>query len=286
MHHTAPELRARSGVFGLTVIWRYAIIFPMKTALVTGASSGIGKEISICLAKRGYNIILVARREDRLSEIASYISRKYKVMTRCEVCDVSDSKACFSLYEKTRSFGIDILVNGAGFGLLSDFSNASLDREMAMIDTNIRAVHILTKLFLQDMENREGTYILNIASSAGLCPAGPYMSTYYATKSYVTSLTSGIAAELKAAGSPTYIGALCPGPVDTEFNEISGGTFTVKPLSAKACAKAAVKGMFARKEIIVPGLTMKLAGFFQGFLPRNMRIDMVSKIQQDKMKSQ
>src|SRR3712207_3650653 len=118
---------------------------------------------------------------------------------------------------------------------------------MSMIDINIKAVHILTKLFIQDFLKRDKGYILNVASSAGLMPAGPYMSTYYASKSYVTSLTSGIARELKEHKSNVYIGALCPGPVETEFNKVANSDFSIKGISAKFCAECAVSGMFKRK---------------------------------------
>ena len=216
-----------------------------RTALVTGASSGIGREIARELDSRGFRVILTARREDRLRELADEL-----LDSRVIVCDLSREDECKRLHEEVKGEKVTVLVNNAGFGKLGDFDKIPLEDELRMIDTNVTAVHILTKLFLQDFKAADRGYILNVASSAGLMPGGPLMATYYATKAYVTSLTSAIHEELKMAGSRVKISALCPGPVDTEFNSVANAQFGVKSISAEYCAKRAVEGMFAGKMII------------------------------------
>lgn len=221
-------------------------------ALITGASSGLGREMAILLAARGYDLILCARREDRLRALAAELP----TMCRIIAADVSDETECRMLYEAVRGEDLEVVVNNAGFGLFGEFADTDLDAELRMIDTNIRAVHILTKLAVRDFTARGRGYILNVASAAGFLP-GPLMSTYYATKNYVLRLTQAIHEELRRAGSPVRIAALCPGPVDTEFNKVAGVTFSLSGLKAERVAREAIDGMFAGKTIIVPGIAMK-----------------------------
>ena len=157
-----------------------------------------------------------------------------------------------------------------------------LQRELDMIDTNVTAVHILMKLFLKDFTQRGSGYIMNIASSAGLMNGGPYMSTYYATKAYVADLTSAVARELEEQGSRVKVCALCPGPVDTEFNEVAGCSFGVKAISAKQCSDEAVKGMFGGKTIIVPSATLKLAAAGAHIVPRKLLVALTGRVQSQK----
>ena len=182
-----------------------------KLALITGASSGIGQEFAKKLSQQGYDLILVARREDRLLEIAKHLSTKSEIIT----ADLAKAEECYRLYEETKGKNISMLINCAGFGDFGAFTTTSLDKELEMIDVNIKAVHILTKKFLPDMIAKNEGYILNVASVAGLMPAGPYMATYYATKAYVTSFTSAIAEELEEKKSNHYVGSLCPRQIDT-----------------------------------------------------------------------
>lgn len=249
-----------------------------RTALITGASSGIGREIARNLYARGFRCILCARREDRLTELAQELGEN----TRVVVCDVSSREGCFELYEQVKDEKIGVLINGAGFGLFGGFEQTDLGRELEMIDTNITAVHILTKLFLKDFTARGSGYIMNIASSAGLMSGGPYMSTYYATKAYVTDLTCAIARELEESGSRVHICALCPGPVDTEFNEVAGCSFGVKAISAKECSDEAVREMFARKVVIVPSATLKLATGAAKLVPRKLLVAITGDLQKQK----
>ena len=249
-----------------------------KTALITGASSGIGKEIARNLYAKGFRCILCARREDRLKELAAELGEN----TRVVVWDLSKREQCFSLYEQVKDEKIGVLINGAGFGLFGKFTDTDTERELDMIDTNVTAVHILMKLFLKDFTARGSGYIMNIASSAGLMSGGPYMSTYYATKAYVADLTSAVASELEEQGSRVKVCALCPGPVDTEFNDVAGCSFGVKAISAKQCSDEAVKGMFAGKTIIVPSATLKLAAVGAKLLPRKMLVTMTGRVQKGK----
>lgn len=153
-------------------------------ALITGASSGLGREMARLLAARGYELILCARREERLRELAAELP----VPCRIIAADVSDEQECRLLYEAVQSEELEVVINNAGFGLFGEFVTADLDEELRMIDTNVRAVHILTKLAVRDFVQRGRGYILNVSSSAGFLP-GPLMATYYATKNYVLRLT-------------------------------------------------------------------------------------------------
>jgi len=246
-----------------------------KYAIITGASSGIGKAFALNLADKGYNLILVARRKERLEELSR------QVKTGCEiiVADLSQAQACYDLYNRVKDKNIEILINNAGFGLYGEFRSTELDRELEMIELNVKALHILTKLFLQDFVKKDAGYILNVASSAGLLPGGPYLSTYYATKAYVTSLTLAIAQELKSINSKVYIGALCPGPVKTEFNKVANTEFAISGITAEECAKYTLKKMQKGKTIIVPAFIMKFVVFAARFLPRATYVKLTAKQQ-------
>ncbi|MCD8328996.1 MAG: SDR family oxidoreductase [Ruminococcus sp.] len=252
-------------------------------ALVTGASSGIGREAAKILAHRGYSLILVARRLDRLEELAADILETYDVDVSIVDCDLSDEKNCYRLYKSVEHENVDLLVNNAGFGTFGEFTKTDLKTETQMIDLNCKAVHILTKLFLKDMTERNSGYILNVASSAGLMKGGPFMAAYYATKSYVVNLTRAINEELLEQGSNVYVGALCPGPVDTEFNEVAGVHFGLKGMSAKRCA---IEGLYnaleKKKMIIVPNLQMKLLSAAAQIVPSRILLAISSGIQSKK----
>ncbi|MGB9343450.1 SDR family NAD(P)-dependent oxidoreductase [Trichococcus sp.] len=249
-----------------------------KIALITGASAGIGQEFAKKLSQQGYDLILVARREDRLVEISKQLTTKSEIIT----ADLAKAEECFRLYEETKDKNISILINCAGFGDFGAFTTTSLDKELEMIDVNIKAVHILTKKFLPDMIARNEGYILNVASVAGLMPAGPYMATYYATKAYVTSFTSAIAEELEEKKSNVYVGSLCPGPVDTEFNQVADVKFNLKGITSEYCVNYALDKMYKRKKIIVPTMLLKGALFSSKLAPRNLVVRLTSRQQKKK----
>jgi oxidoreductase, short chain dehydrogenase/reductase family len=234
-------------------------------ALVTGASSGIGEEIAKELAKRGYDIILVARNEEKLKDVAS----KIKTNTRIITIDLSNKENCKKLYEETKNEDIDILINNAGFGVHGKFCDTDLAKEVQMIETNITAVHILMKLFLKDMVKKNSGYILNVASMAAFGP-GPLMSAYYASKAYVYRLSQGVKTELKKNKSKVKISVLCPGPVRTNFNKVAGVDFAAPSLSSEYVAKYAVKKLLKNKFTIVPGTFMKITRFFEKIMPHNL----------------
>ena len=236
-----------------------------KLALVTGASSGIGEEIAKELAKRGYDIILVARNEEKLKDVAS----KIKTNTRIITMDLSNKENCEKLYEETKNEDIDILINNAGFGVHGKFYDTDLDKEVQMIETNITAVHILMKLYLKDMIKKDRGHILNVASMAAFGP-GPLMSSYYASKAYVYRLSQGVKTELRKNNSKVKISVLCPGPVRTNFNKVAGVDFAAPSLSSEYVAKYAVKKLLKNKFTIVPGTFMKITRFFEKIMPHNL----------------
>lgn len=249
-------------------------------ALVTGASSGIGKDIAIELSKRGYELILVARSKEELESVQKELITDSKIIAM----DLSEHNNCYDLYSQVKDDDIDILINNAGFGVFGEFINTSLEKELTMIDLNINAVHILTKLFLNDFVKKDRGYILNVASSAAFTP-GPLMASYYASKSYVLRLTESIYGELLKKKSKVYIGCLCPGPVNTNFNQVAGVHFSVKALESYDVAKYAVKKMFKKKLVIVPGLTMKLCHFLVRFVPVKLLVRITYNIQKKKEES-
>lgn len=248
-------------------------------ALVTGASSGIGLEISKYLDSIGYEIILVARDKEKLESVAKTLTHKPKII----VMDLQQVEDIKSLYVLVKNDDIDILVNNAGFGLFGNFTETDLSKELNMIDINIKAVHILTKLFLKDMKRKNKGYILNVASSAAF-QSGPLMATYYSTKSYVYRLTEAINYENKKDKVNVQVSCLCPGPVDTNFNKVAGVRFSVKPLKADYVAKYAVDQMLKGKMLIIPGFKMKCAKFFGRFVSDKKLMSITYRIQKKKVK--
>lgn len=232
-------------------------------ALITGASSGIGRDIARYLSKLGYDLVIVARRKENLEILKKELNTNVEI-----VClDVSEKENCIKLFEEHKD--IDILVNNAGFGLFGHFDSTDLEKELSMIDTNVVAVHILTKLYVQEMEKRDSGYILNVASIAGFM-AGPLMATYYATKNYVVSLSRAIRKELKKEKSNVKISVLCPGPVKTEFNDVAGVRFCIRGVTSKYVAKYAIDKMLKGKEIILPSFTIKCVKFLSKISPDNL----------------
>ncbi len=236
----------------------------MARALITGASSGLGEQFAYILANRGYDLILVARRKEKLEEIKSKVNVDVQIIS----LDLSSTFNCTKLYNKVKKNGeIEILINNAGFGLFGKFSKTQLERELDMIDLNVKAVHTLTKLFLKDFLRSNKGYILNVASAAGYF-SGPLMATYYATKAYVLHLTEAITEEVKQAGKKVYVGCLCPGPVATEFNKVAKVKFALKSEKKEDVANYAIEKMFKGKTVIIPGLKMKTIIALSKFMPR------------------
>ncbi len=248
-------------------------------ALITGASSGMGRDMAYYLASLNYDLILVARRKNRLQEIKDNVKVNVKIIE----LDLSIEENVFKLYDKVKKDNIDMLINDAGFGLFGMFYKTDLNRELEMINVNVKAYHILTKLFLQDFVKKDSGYILNVCSSAGFM-AGPRLNTYYATKNYITKLTMAINEELRQMKSNVVISALCPGPVSTEFNKVAKGKFAIKEANSKDVAKYAIDNLLKRKMLIVPTLRMKLTLFAMRFAPYRLQLIVAYHIQKRKSK--
>lgn len=240
-------------------------------AFVTGASSGIGRDIARLLRKNGYDLIITARREDRLRELADELGDS----TVCIPCDLSKKENCLELCRSLNEFNVEIAVNNAGFGLFGEFIETDLDNELDMININIKALHILTKYFTKRFVECDKGYILNVASIAGFMQ-GPLMATYYATKSYVIRLTAAVAQEAACKSTAVRYGLLCPGPVDTEFNSRAGVSFGLKSMTSEQVAEYAVKKMlgsiyqpylFTNLQYMFPNLSVRLAVYAAKFSP-------------------
>lgn len=234
-------------------------------ALITGGSSGIGRDMARILAKLNYNLILVARNEDGLTKIKNELeTENNKINITIYPMDLNIKENCYKLYENEKN--IDVLINNAGFGLFGEFAETDLEKEITMINTNITAVHILTKLYLKDMIKKDKGNILNVASIAGFMP-GPLMATYYATKNYVVALTRSVRKELKKKKSNVKISLLCPGPVDTNFNKVANVKFKIPGLSSEKVAQYAIDKMLKNKFMILPGTLIKIGKAFSEITP-------------------
>lgn len=239
-----------------------------KVALVTGASSGMGRDMARELAKKQYDIIAVARNEGALKELKTELEKKYEITVDIRAMDLIDRDGCRKLHDDVKKkYGIiDVLINDAGFGTCGKFTDTSLDKELGMIDTNIVALHILTKLFMKDMVEVNKGHILNVASIAGFMP-GPLMTTYYSTKAYVVRFTQSLRQELIMRGSKVKICALCPGPVATNFNKVADVKFNLLEENSSFVAKYGITMMFANRLIIYPSIFMMIFRIFAKILP-------------------
>ncbi|WP_426347981.1 SDR family NAD(P)-dependent oxidoreductase [Alloiococcus sp. CFN-8] len=245
----------------------------MNYTLITGASSGIGLELCHLLAEAGNNIILVARKEKELYELRSSLMKQYDIQVEVIIKDLAAPNAPKEIYTHimNREIKVDTLINNAGVGSFGPFSKISLEKDMNLIDVNIRALTELTKLFLPELLKREKGRILNVASTAGFMP-GPYMATYYASKAYVISFTEALASELK--GTAVTVSVLCPGPTKTGFQakaEMKKSDFvTLGVMEAKAVALCGFNGMLKGKTIIIPGALNKLLVYGSKLFPRKL----------------
>lgn len=246
-------------------------------ALITGATSGIGKEMALLLAKEGWSLILASRDSRKMRQI----QKKLPVPVQIVEVDLSKEADCFRLYETVKAERVDLLINNAGFGALGEFSEISLETQLSMLEVNVRAVHILTYLFLRDFRKRDTGYILNVASSAGFL-AGPLMTSYYATKNYVLRMTEGIYEELRQAGSHVHISALCPASIQTGFQKRAHVKQSMKGISPKRAAKAGLDGVFKGNPFVLPDIVTKVAYIIQRFVPERVLLRITYGIQAKK----
>lgn len=249
-------------------------------ALVTGASLGIGRDMTRYLVDLGYEVFAVARDVAKLEELHHELGDRVKIIT----ADISKKENCIELHKSLREENIDLVINNAGFGIFGNFTETDLERELNLIDTNITAVHILTKLFLQDMVKQDKGKILNVSSIAGSSP-GPLMAAYYSSKAYVLRLTESISEELKKQKSNVTISVLCPGPVATNFNNVADVKFSIKALSSEYVAKYAIDKTLKGKLIIIPGWKIKILRVLSKISPDKLTMKVVYKNQTRKNKN-
>ncbi len=246
-------------------------------ALITGATSGIGQSIARKLAKRGWSLILTGRNEMVLGEMQAELCGDTEIIA----AELADKSEVFKVYNFCKDKSVDMLVNNAGYGIFGKFDETDLDDELDMINVNITALHILTKLFLRDFKKRNRGIILNVASSAGFL-TGPLLSSYYASKNYVVRLSLAIAEELRRDKSDVSITVLCPGPVDTNFNNRAGVSFSMKPISADYAAEYAIEKALSGKLIAIPGFTAQMGVFASRFVPHKLLSAITYNIQKNK----
>ncbi|MBE7050547.1 MAG: SDR family oxidoreductase [Ruminococcaceae bacterium] len=256
-------------------------------ALITGASSGLGREMAVVLSERGYDIIAVARREERLIELKNTLKTNVEIMC-LDVTKAEDiEKIVCSLDD------VDIFINNAGFGVFGDLCSSDLERELTMLDTNVKALHILTKQVARKFKEKNSGHIMNVASLAAFFP-GPLFSAYYASKSYVFRLTEALYEELRREKSGVKVSVLCPGPVQTEFEQVARVSFGSGDEKSRDFIIAdkrrvsvyAIDKMLKGKLIIIPGKLMKIAVFFRRVLSEKMLCRLLYFIQSKKFVQQ
>lgn len=247
------------------------------TALITGASTGIGRDMAIYLSTLGYDLILVARNRNKLLKLKKLLPVKVKVIA----ADLSDPENAKRIYYVCRSIRVDLLINNAGIGDVGPFDKTSLEKELGLINLNVTALHILTKLFYRRFVCEGGGTILNVSSSAAFYP-GPLMAAYYASKAYVLNLSQSLYREAKESGNGVQISVLCPGPVQTEFNKRIGVSNSFNPASSEMVAKYAINKTLEGKFLIIPEAKMKFSIAASSLLPAEMKSKIVYMIQKNK----
>ena len=250
-----------------------------KYTVITGASSGIGYEAAKAFAARGHSLILIARRTERLEKLRTEIHAAHpSIDIILKSVDLSIAENVLRVYEEVKALPLGTWVNNAGFGILKAFHNISNEENTNLINTNITALTLLSQEFIKTQKRG---YILNVASIAAFLP-GPLLSTYYASKAYVLSLSAAVNEELKRSGKPISVTTLCPGPMKTEFFATAGASKEFATATPRACAKRALSAMFKRKPIVFSDNLIALAAFGTKFLPINLLTKISYRIQRSK----
>jgi short-subunit dehydrogenase len=251
-------------------------------AVITGASAGIGTELARVFAAHGHDLVLVARREDRLQALADEIAGQGRTRPVVLGLDLSQPSIGARLGEALAGAGVEpqYMVNNAGFGLWGASAKLSRDEQLAMVDLNVRTLVDLSVAFTDSLARHRGG-ILNVASVAAFLP-GPYMAVYYASKAFVLSFSAALRAELAASG--VRVTTLCPGPVPTEFQARAGGVPQgerggLLKRSAQEVALEGYRGLMAGKAVVTPGWANKIVTFFPRLLPRSFLADQMAKAQ-------
>lgn len=253
-----------------------------QTVLITGASSGIGKALASEFAKGGDDVVLVARSEGKLQELAEQIRNDYRVGATVLRSDLATTRGVDQLCDqlRERTIHVDTLVNNAGFGALGKFAELPIDRQTDMLMLNVVALTRLTRALLPAMRQRGKGGVLNVGSIAAY-QAGPNMSVYYASKAYVLSFTEGLREEL--AGTGLHVTCLQPGATKSNFGDDSGmgklDMFSSSAMSSEAVAKAGYQGYCRNEDIVIPGWKNRLLVTSTGFLPRSAMRKLVGKMQ-------
>jgi len=256
-----------------------------RCALITGASSGIGYELTKLFAKDGYQLVLVARNGQRLAEVKEELERQFRVPVKVIAKDLALPQAPDEIFAELRREGmtVDALVNNAGFGTHGPFAETDLPAQLEMMQVNMVALTHLTRLFLPGMIERKSGKILNVASTAAFQP-GPLMAVYYATKTYVLSFSEALANELQ--GTAVSVTVLCPGPTRTSFQERArvGDTPLMRGRIADAAsvAQAGYRGLMAGKPLLIPGFRNRLLAFSVRLMPRAVVTQIVRGIQEQR----
>ena len=248
-------------------------------ALITGATSGIGMSMAKYLCSMGWELVLTGRNKNALENLKSKLNTNVYIIP----ADLSEKEEVFKVYHYCKLHDIDMLINNAGYGIFGRFDETDIADELNMLNVNIIALHILTKLFLHDFKKKNRGIILNVASSAGFM-TGPLLSSYYASKNYVVRLSLAIAQELKKTKSKVRISIFCPGPVNTNFNNRAGVVFSVKPISADFAAKYAIDNALSGRTVIIPTLKMKLGVLGAKLAPEKILSSVTYTIQKKKLK--
>ena len=248
-------------------------------ALITGATSGIGMSMAKYLCSMGWELVLTGRNKSALENLKSELNTNVYIIP----ADLSEKEEVFKVYHYCKLHDIDMLINNAGYGIFGRFDETDIEDELNMLNVNITALHILTKLFLRDFKKKNRGIMLNVASSAGFM-TGPLLSSYYASKNYVVRLSLAIAQELKKTKSKVRISIFCPGPVDTNFNNRAGVVFSVKPISADFAAKYAIDNALSGRTVIIPTFKMKLGVLGAKLAPEKILSSVTYTIQKKKLK--
>jgi uncharacterized protein len=254
-----------------------------KTALITGASTGIGRDLAELFARDRHNLILIARTRRTLQELALSFKSRFNVTVEVIPQDLSDPTSPQKIFDHLQSQPIDFLINNAGFGSHGPFSDSDIPTTLSMLQLNITTLTHLTRLFLPQMLARNTGKILNVASLAAFLP-GPLMSVYYATKAYVLSFSEALSSEL--AGTGITVTALCPGPTKTEFQSRAGIShsllFKSKVMPSMTAARIGYRAMQKGRRTSIPGPLNKLSAFSTRLLPRQMTAAIAKKLNQSR----